>query len=99
MKFEWTQCWKDDFLTFQLFLQFITLTRQTGVEGNHRQEVTNRVLFGFHPNDPFPLKQHLAKQGRETFKVKEESTADKAVKLSIISRRYGKQNFIFFLVL
>jgi hypothetical protein len=98
LKFEWTKNWQDNFLTFQLFFQFITLMRQTGVEGKHRQEVTNRVLFGFHPDDPFPLKQQLSKQGRKAYEVKEGSTVNKAVKLSIISRRfnYGKRNFVFF---
>ena len=74
LKFEWTKNWQDDFLTFQLFFQFITLMRQTGVEGNHRQEVTNRVLFGFRPDDPFPLKQQLAKHGRKPHEVIEGST-------------------------
>jgi hypothetical protein len=95
LKFEWTKHWQDDFLTFQLFFQFITLTRQTGVEGNHRQEVTNRVLFGFHPDDPSPLKQHLAKEGRETCEVKEESTLNKAVKLSIIKASKISYFFLF----
>jgi hypothetical protein len=83
--FKWTASWQYDFLTFQLFFQFITLIRQTGVEGNHRQEVANRVLFGFSPTDSFPLKQRIKTEGWEAYKMVVDSTVNKAVKLSIIS--------------
>lgn len=87
--FKWSKSWQYDFLTFQLFFQFITLIRQTGVEGNHRQEVANRVLFGFHPNDSFPLKHHLQTQDWQEYQVVHDSTVNQAVRLSIISRDSG----------
>ena len=74
------------------------MIRQTGLEGNHRQEITNRVSFGFHPTDIFPLKQHLDRRKEEAYKLVKESTVNKAVKLSIIKpdpRTTGKQNFMF----
>jgi hypothetical protein len=109
-EFKWTPSWQNDFLTFQLFFQFITLIRQTGVEGNHRQEVTNRVLFGFDPTGPFPFKKSLQTEGWKAYDMAVDSTVNKAVKLSIIIGRdnqittdnetsnAGKQNFIFNLV-
>ena len=105
--FEWTTSWQLDFLTFQLFFQFITKIRLTGVEGNHRQEVTNRVSFGFHPTESFPLKKHIKTKGWKEYKVVVDSTVNRAVKLSIISKGYqtttltssdGKQNFVLYLV-
>jgi hypothetical protein len=78
-----------------------------GVEGNHRQEVTNRVSFGFHPTDSFPLKLHLGAEDWKAYKMVQDSTVNKAVKLSIISQGYqtttcssnaGKLNYLFYLV-
>jgi len=94
LKFESTDSWQYDFLTFQLFFQFITYIRQTGVEGNHRQEVANRVLFGFDPTASFPLKPHLKAAGRKEYDLVDDSTVNKPVKLSIMSKA-GKQNFVF----
>lgn len=102
--FKFTTSWQYDFLTMQLFFQYITLIRQTGVEGNHRQELTNRVLFGFHPTDSFPLKQHLRTEEWKQYKICSDSTVNKAVKISFLSRSYqsttrtasaGKQNCLF----
>jgi hypothetical protein len=99
--FEWTASWQLDFLTFQLFFQFLTLIRQSGVEGNHRQEFTNRTLFGFHPTDSFPLKKHLQTKDWKQYSIVQNSTVNKAVKLSIIRRGFvmtGKQNVVLDLV-
>jgi hypothetical protein len=96
LKFQWTNSWQKDFLTFQLFFQFITQIRQMGIEGNHRQEITNRVEFGFNPTDSFPLKQHLKSEGWTEYEMIAGSTVNQAVKLAIIRPEdQGKTNFVF----
>jgi hypothetical protein len=93
--FQWSASWQNDFLTFQLFFQFLTEIRQMGIEGNHRQELTNRVNFGFNPTDTFPLKPLLRSRSWTKYDLAAESTVNQAVKLSIIRREdQGKRNFV-----